>query len=238
MRWSILFFLVFSALTLAAQVSSTGPQAFYEGQPVTAIDLIANPHRDVEPLRALVAQQSGEPYSQAKVLASIDALQEKGGFEKVTVNVVPEVSGLRLNFILEPAYYLGIIDFPGVTKFFSYTRLLQTVNLQDEDPYDEARIPVAKAALLHFLQHNGYFLAKVDFAVQIDDVHQLVNITFSTAMGKQARIGSVNLHGPPDSEQTTLLHKTRTLRATIHGGVAQAGKTLHSGAHPGCNQTD
>ena len=92
--------------------------------------------------------------------ASISALQEKGGFEKVTVNVIPDVSGLRLNFLLEPAYYLGMIDFQGVTKTFSYTRLLQTVNLLDEDPYDPARIPPAKAALLQFLQHNGYFQAQ------------------------------------------------------------------------------
>ncbi len=104
MRLSVLFFLVVNALRGFAQVSSTGPQPLYDGQTVTAVDLIANPHRDVEPLRAYLAQQAGTPYSEAKVEASISALQEKGGFEKVTVGVIPDVSGLRLNFILEPAY--------------------------------------------------------------------------------------------------------------------------------------
>lgn len=162
MRLSVWFFLVFNALGGFCQVSSTGPQALYDGQTVTAVDLIANPHRDVEPLRAYIAQQAGAPYSEAKVEASISALQEKGGFEKVTVGVVPDISGLRLNFILEPAYYLGVVEFQGVAKSFAYARLLQTVDLQDEDPYDQARIPLAKKALLRFLQHNGYFLAKVD----------------------------------------------------------------------------
>ncbi|MGA8539551.1 MAG: POTRA domain-containing protein, partial [Terriglobales bacterium] len=120
-------------------------------------------------------------------------------------------------------YYLGMIDFPGITQF-SYTRLLQTVNLPDEDPYDQARIPVAKAALLHFFQHNGYFLAKVDVAMQIDDAHQLVNIVFSTAMGKRARIGTVNLHGPVSSEQAILLHKTRSLRARFTKALLKPGK--------------
>ena len=153
MRLSELFLLLLISLSgAAAQVSSTGPQNLYNGQTVTTVDLIANPHRDVEPLRAAVSQKAGKPYSQADVEASISALQVAGGFEKVTVNVIPDISGLRLNFILEPAYYLGMVDFQGATKFFSYTRVLQVVNLQEEDPYDKARIPVAEAALLQFLQ--------------------------------------------------------------------------------------
>ena len=224
MRLSALSFLVFNAATMVAQGFATAPQAFFNGQTVTAIDLIANPHRDVEPLRAAVAQKAGEPYSQDKVQASISALREKGLFENVTADVVPDISGLRLNFILEPAYYLGVIDFRGVLKSFSYTRLLQTVNLADEDPFDEARIPIAKAALLRFLQHNGYFQAQVDVAPQIDDANQLVNITFSVTMGKQARIGSISVQGPANSEQTWLLGKARSLRARFTGGLLKPGK--------------
>jgi outer membrane protein insertion porin family len=229
----LLCFLLFSAALLAQQ-SARSTREVYEGQTVTAVDLIANPHRDVEPLRASVAQQPGEPYSQEMVQASISALQEKGGFEKVTVNVIPDVSGLRLNFILEPAYYLGLIDFQGVTKSFSYTRLLQTVDLQDEDPFDPARLPPARAALLHFLQHNGYFQAKVDVASQIDDTHQLVNMTFSVALGKQARIGTVTLQGPANTDlssllQATLIHSTRSLRARFTGGLLKPGKPYSPG---------
>jgi outer membrane protein insertion porin family len=224
MRLSVLSFLVFSALGGLAQVSSTGPQALYDGQKVTSVDLIANPHRDVEPLRAYIAQQAGAPYSEAKVEASISALQEKGGFEKVTVGVIPDVSGLRLNFILEPAYYLGVVEFQGVAKSFSYTRLLQTVDLQDEDPYDQARIPLAKTTLLLFLQHNGYFLAKVDATPQIDDTHQLVNVHFMVTTGKQARIGRVTIDGPADSEQLILVSKARSFRARFTGGLLKEGK--------------
>jgi len=79
-----------------AQPSLTGPQASYDGQTVTAVDLIANPHRNLEPLRSSVAQKAGQPYSQADVQASIAALEQAGGFEKVTVDVIPDISGLRL----------------------------------------------------------------------------------------------------------------------------------------------
>jgi outer membrane protein insertion porin family len=221
---ALLFLFLISIVNAAAQISSTGPEAFYEGQTVTAVDLIANPHRDVEPLRAVVSQKVGQPYAQADVQASISALQRAGGFDKVTVNVIPDIAGLRLNFILEHAYYLGIIDFPRLAKLFSYTRLLQVANLQTQDPYDKARLPVAEAALSQFLQHNGYFQAQVHSEAQIDDANQLVNITFIVQTGKQARIGSVEVNGPAGREQTWLLHKMRSLRARFTGALLKSGK--------------
>src|SRR5664279_3687236 len=122
MRWSVL--LVFVATAVAcAQLNVLPPQDVYDGQNVDAVDLIGNPHRDLEPLRSVMVQKAGAPYSQAKVEASIDALQKAGGFTKVSVDVVPEPSGLRLDFLLEPAYYLGIVDFPGAVKKFSYCLL-------------------------------------------------------------------------------------------------------------------
>jgi outer membrane protein assembly factor BamA len=219
----VLFFFLYATLSWA-QLAVQGPQSVYEGQNVGAIDLIGNPHRDLEPLRPLVAQKAGEPYSQDKVQASIVALEHAGQFPKVQVNVVPDPSGLRLNFLLEPAYYLGIINFPGATKVFSYTRLLQVVNLPDEDPYDKARVALAQEALQKFLQHSGYFQATVQTDSQIDDAHQLVSLTFSVKLGKLARVASVNLQGPDATEDAHLLHSIHSLQARFSGGLLKPGK--------------
>jgi outer membrane protein assembly factor BamA len=224
MRLAILIVVISSSVAGMAQLSSTGPQAFYDGQTVTAVDLIANPHRNVDLLRGSLVQKPGQPYSPADVEATISALQRVGGFEKVTVDVIPDISGLRLNFILEPAYYLGIVDFRGVPRSLSYVRLLQVVNLQDQDPYDQARLPSAETALVHFLQQDGYFQAKVQAEPQIDDANQLVNVIFSVISGSQARIGSVEIRGPSGSEQPWLLHKTRSLRARFTGALLKPGK--------------
>jgi outer membrane protein insertion porin family len=223
MRSSFLFVL-FSACAALAQLAPVGPQASYEGQSVSAVSLIANPHRDLEPLRSVLTQKAGEPYSQEKVDESAAALQQKGGFEKVQVNVVPEIQGLRLNFILEPAWYLGVVEFPGIAKRFSYTQLQQVVNLADEDPYDSGRIPAAENALQDFLRKNGYFLSKVRAEPQIDDAHQLVNVSFVVEMGKQARIGSVKVEGTAAPQSARLLHAARSLRARLSGGLLKSGK--------------
>ncbi len=222
---SLLCFLLFSAAILA-QESPRSPREVYEGQTVSAIDIIANPRHDVGPLGSVVAQKVGQPYSEADVQASIAAL-EKAGFEKVAVDAIPEPSGLRLNFIVEPPYYLGIIEFPEAAKYFSYTRLLQVTNFADQDPYDPARLPVAEEALHHFLQRNGYFQARVHAEPRIDDSLQLVNVTFSVQMGKRARIGGIEVEGS-GPEQARLLHSVRSLRARLTGALLKPGKPYTS----------
>src|SRR5579864_1098616 len=223
MRWLSFAFLLWSA-SLLAQLTPLGPQATYNGQNVSAISLIANPHRDLTPLYRFVTQKVGTPYSQDAIEASAQALKQAGGFPKVDVRIEPEVAGLRVNFLLEPAYYIGIVDFPGVGKYFAYTRLLQVANLPDEEPYDPARIPLAEAVLTDFLRKNGYFQAKVHAEPNIDDARELVNVSFVVEMGKQARISSVKIEGPADPENARLLHAVKSLRARLSGGLLKSGK--------------
>ena len=221
-----LFFLFAPAWSLVwPQATFQTPQEVYEGQMVSAIDLIANPHRDVEPLRPLVVQKTGQPFSGASVQTSIAALRERGGFPKVELNVVPDPAGLRLDFVLEPSYYVGAIDFSGASKYFSYTRLLQVADLSEADPYDKARVPVAQTALLRFLQKNGYFQAAVSTRIQIDDAHELVNVTFLVEMGKQARIGQIEFTGPDSPQDARLEHAVRSFRARFTGGLLKPGKS-------------
>jgi outer membrane protein insertion porin family len=207
-----------------AQLASQAPQAAYEGQNVSAVSLIANPHRNLEPLLALVTQKANAPYSQANIEASAEALRKSGGFPKVAVNVVPDVSGLRVNFLLEPAYSLGVVSFPGADKQFAYIRLLQVTNLSDQDPYDPANVPAAEASLREFLHRNGFFLAKVQGKPSIDDAHEIVNVNFAIELGKQARISGVRIEAPKPSESTRLLRAIRSLRARLTGGLLKAGK--------------
>jgi outer membrane protein insertion porin family len=223
MRLSGFCIFLFATATWA-QLAVQGPQPLYNGQPVSAIDLVGNPHRDMEPLRPLVVQKAGQPYSQSDVEASIAALERTGMFPKVQVTVVPDPSGLRLNFLLEPAYYLGMVNFPGAVKAFSYTRLLQVANLPDEDPYDKARVAVAQQALQDFLRHNGYFQATIQTDSQIDDEHQIVHLNFTVTLGKRARVAGVSLQGPEGAENARLLKSIRSLRARFTGGLLKKGK--------------
>ena len=197
----------------------------YEGQTVTAIDLVANPHRDTEPLRSVIAQKVGQPYSHDQIAESVLALEKAGKFPKVTAQVIPDPSGLRVSFILEPAYRLGIVDFSVFSRRFAYTRLQQVANLSDEEPYNPSRLPTAETAVLDFLHHNGYFQAEVHATAAIDDPNQLVNVTFVGRLGKQARIGNVSIEGTSSQDSARLLHTLRTIRARLTGALLKSGKS-------------
>ncbi|HZW94882.1 MAG TPA: POTRA domain-containing protein [Candidatus Eremiobacteraceae bacterium] len=209
---------------VSGQVQVQGPSTVYEGQNVSAVALIGNPHRDLEPLRPVPLQKAGEPYSQAKVEASVQALQQAGHFPKVTVSVVPDLSGIRVSFLLEPAYFIGIVDFPGAAQVFSYTRLLQVADLPDEDPYDPARVAVGEQALQDFLKRNGYFQSQIQSDIKIDDAHQLVNVRYVVKLSRRARIAKVEIQGAEGTDAARLLHSTRTLRARLTGGLLKTGK--------------
>ncbi len=235
-RWqrawpAALLLLLASASPLQGQQSnsSTESQSAYQGETVSSVELVANPHVDLDPLRDLVRQKAGQPYSEHDVEASIAALQAVHQFTGVHTSVTPEAKGLRLSFVLEPAYYIGIIEFPPADRQFAYIRLLQVVSIGGDysydNPFDKTRLASAEQALTTFLKHNGYFRAQVHAQTQIDDANRLVNITFHADMGPHARISTLQITGTTPEETARLMRAVRSLRARFTGGLIKQGKT-------------
>src|ERR1700730_15294788 len=196
----------------------------YDGQRVAAVDLVADPKISLDSLRPLVQQKPDEVYSTPKVEATISALKETGRLSKVEVDVKPDPGGLRVTFTLEPALYFGIFQFPGVTKSFSYTRLLQVIDIPNQTPYQQDVVAKAGGALLQFLISAGYFRARIRTESQVDETHMLADVIFHVNLGKQAKIGNVEIHGPEGGDANRLLRATRTLRAAATGASLKHGK--------------
>jgi outer membrane protein insertion porin family len=179
MRWILLgSLLALISFPAPAQTKASNAPPSYQGQRVGSIDLTANPHLDTAPYRNLIVQKPDEPYSDQKIQESIDALNHTGVFSKVQLKVQPDPGGLKLTFVLEPAYYIGMLKFPGSTKYFSYSRLLQVVNLPDQTEFQQSQLATAEAALTKFFHDNGFFLMRVHTDVQLDDANRLAHITF------------------------------------------------------------
>jgi outer membrane protein insertion porin family len=213
----------------ARQSEAEAPtQGAYQGETVAAVNLIADPHLDITPLLALVQQKAGQPYSQQQVQASITALKATHRFGEVQTYSTPEPKGLRLTFVLEPAYSIGMIEFPPADRHFTYIRLLQVVSFASdysyEHPFDKTRSPAAEAALETFLKQNGYFLAQVHAEVRFDDPNRLVNLTFHVDLGPRARIGQLAIAGMTAPETARLKHALRSWRARFTGGLMKPGK--------------
>lgn len=196
----------------------------YEGQPVAEVILIARPTVNVDAYQPLVVQHAGQPYSNDKVQKTIAALQATRQFSKVEVNVTPEASGLRLEFVMEPAFYLGMLYFPGGTAEFSYARLLNVVNYPVEEPYEKARVEAGKTALELFFVHEGYFKARVDSQTQLDQARKLATVTYHVTLGRRSRFGRIQFTGPPPQEIARLQAALRSIRARLHDANLHPGQ--------------
>jgi outer membrane protein insertion porin family len=224
--WMILVLLVVAGTPscLEGQQSGQSNKVSYEGQNVAAVELVANPKIAVESLQPLVQQRADEPYSAAKVEGTISGLQGTGRFSKVEVEVKPDPGGLHVTFTLEPALYFGILDFPGATKSFSYTRLLQVVDIPNRTPYKQDLVSKAGENLHQFFVSAGYFQAQVQPEWHFDETHMLANVVFHIDLGKRAKLGNVDVQGPEPAEADRLLRATRSLRATATGASLKPGK--------------
>jgi outer membrane protein insertion porin family len=189
--------LLFMVLQQTAGAQQAQPDAYagFEGRSIAEIELTARPLMNVDAFRSLVQLKAGERFSMAALRDSVAALQQTKEFTQVQVDIEPQPQGLQVLFILEPTDYIGLISFPGADKTFSYTQLLQAVNLQEQSPYVASQLEQSKRALLDFLAANGYFAATVDASVQIDEPHRIANFIFRVNLNRIAKIGILNFDG-------------------------------------------
>jgi outer membrane protein assembly factor BamA len=219
--------LAFLLSILCPTITQSAPQApaqLYEGLKVSTVDLVAQPLMNVEGLRPLVAQKADTPYSSAEIQKTAAALQGTGKFTKVEVEVNPEADGLRVTFILEPAFYVGMIYFPGATKVFSYQRLLQVVNYPAQEPYQAARAGSREASLTRFFTQQGYFGAHVKVEEKLDQACKLADIVYNVNLGRRAKFGKIEIDGPPPAEIALLKGALGSFRAHLHGANLKEGK--------------
>ncbi|HEY2116736.1 MAG TPA: hypothetical protein VGJ51_16695, partial [Candidatus Angelobacter sp.] len=93
------------------QIEAANTAVSYEGQRVASVQLAGQPDGNPRRLRAMIAQPINVPYAQAKVDETVAALKKTGQFKDVEVQVTPAAEGVRVVFVLKPAYYFGVYTF-------------------------------------------------------------------------------------------------------------------------------
>ena len=212
------------------ETPKTGPQVkqvlpSYEGQKVTSVELAGQPDVDTAALTPLLQQRAGQPFSQAKVDASIATLTREGRYQNVTLEVRPEANGIRVLFILQPAVYFGIYDFPGATGHFSYSRLLQVTNYPPRGAYTPFDVQAGVDPWVTFYRRNGFFRAQVRPEISTDRQHGIANVIFHSNLGRRAKFGELNIEGATPEESAHLKQVSRSLLARLRNSAIRPGKT-------------
>jgi outer membrane protein insertion porin family len=210
------------------QAPATAPQVqevlpSYEGQKVAAMEVVGQPGLDEEKLQSLFVQKQGQPFEKAKVDATIAALKNGGAAKEIELEIRPQPDGIRLLFVLQPAYYFGIYQFPGADRF-GYSRLLQVANYPPRGAYAPGDVQSTQNTLIQFFQQNGYFQAEIKPEIQVDATHQLVNVTFRIQLRRRAKFGKVIFTGAPPEQEQKLQSVLRSYSARLRGADIRSGK--------------
>jgi len=206
------------------QAENGQPTISYEGQKVTSVEVAGQPELNRRAVADLIAQPINAPYHQQQIDATVDALKKSGKYTGVKVQVTPEAFGLRVLFVLQPAYYFGVYNFPAAVGPFSYTRLLQVANYPHEEPFTSARVDESSSNLLEFFHRTGYFQATVEPALRKDETHGVVDVLFDVKLRRRSKIGNVTIEGLSPEESARLEKRLHSFRARIQGAYLKTGK--------------
>lgn len=211
-----------------AQLSPDQAVSAYAGQTVSSIDVAGRPGMTFDSVRDLISLKQGQPLRQNDIDSTIAALKQHTDVQDVGLDLQPEADGVRVSFILRPAVYVGMYEFPGALKEFNYTRMLQVARYDSQMPYSAVNVQQGESALVQFFRQQGYFLAEVRPEIQPVGDFGLVNIVFHTDLGTKAKIGSVQLTGTTPEETKFLQAKLRSVRARLRTASLKPGMRYSS----------
>jgi len=223
LRWTAAILAFFAArfAATAQQLPAQSP-TLYNGQNVSAVQVAGRPDVTLQNVESDITVKPNQPLSPAQVDASVAALKQHG-YQGTTVDLEPTADGVKVAFVLSPAVYVGMYDFPGALKEFSYTRLLQVANYNSQAPYSADDIEQAKDALVKFYRQQGFFHAEVRSELVPVGEHDLVNVLFRTDLGIRARFGKITLQGATPEETAYLERRLRTVMAHLRGVALKTG---------------
>jgi outer membrane protein insertion porin family len=196
----------------------------YEGQQVSVVELAGRPDLDTEQLQQLIPIHSGDRLSRERILEAVNALRSTHQFKDVQLELRPGLNGVRVTFILQPALYIGLYQFPGAERF-SYGLLIQVSRFSAQEPYSPVEVKNAQEALLKHFRRNGYFQSRVGVAVRPDTTHGLANVDFKTTLGPRAQFGEVVIEGATPEETRQIQDFFRSFRARLRQAAVRPGRT-------------
>jgi outer membrane protein insertion porin family len=196
----------------------------YEGQAVTSVDLAGRPEAEAAQYASLLAQKPNQPFSIDAIDLTIAALKATGKFEDVRVQVDPQANGVRVLFILEPAVYFGIFEFPGAERF-SYSRLVQAANYPVQTPLSQSEVNSDNQSLLNFVRQEGYFEADASSQIDLDSAHAIANVAFHVTLARRAKFGNIDIAGVSPEQAASLTHSLQTVIARLRSSAIRSGHT-------------
>jgi outer membrane protein insertion porin family len=142
-----------------------------------------------------LAQKVGTPLDPQQVRATLRRLFASGRYRDISVRGVRQGDAVTLIFSGLARYYVGRVRIEGVKNDRLSALLEFATKLSPGTAFSEPQIAAGTEGVTEMLQQQGYYEPTVSAASQIDVAGDQVNVTYTVAIGPQARVGKITLAG-------------------------------------------
>ena len=186
-----LLLMLFAAMLAAVQA----PAADVEGLNVVEVDF-APPRQPLTQrhLDEVVAVKEGAQFSRRQVRETLHNLFATGRYSKqITVDVTEQDGGVKVTFLAEPSWFIGLVGIVGVPAPPTESQLLNVTELELGEIYTEDKVRFAKQEIRRLLEDNGFFAPRVTHSATDNPEYQQRDIEITVVPGLRAGIGNIIL---------------------------------------------
>ena len=167
----------------------------YAGQMVDEIRYSGVSFEQSDRLVQELAQKQGEPFAPEKVRQTTRRLFATGRYRDIAVRVEKTGPGLILIFSGTPRYYVGRIQVDGVKEDRLTSLIEYGTKLDPGTAFSDEEVEASTVLVKQTLAQNGYYEPVIAVTTHRDDVNRQVDVTYTVAIGPQARVGDITLNG-------------------------------------------
>jgi outer membrane protein insertion porin family len=140
-------------------------------------------------------QKEGMPLDPQLVRASLRRLFVSGRYRDISVRGVRQGDAVTLIFTGVARYYVGRVTIDGVKNDRLASLLEFATKLSPGTAFNESQITAGAEGIKEMLQQQGYYESVMSADSQVDVAGNQVNVTYTVAIGPQARVGQITLQG-------------------------------------------
>jgi len=182
----------------AVRALNTGPTASLmrlRGLLVDRIEFTGVQFAEGETLPSELSQKAGQPLDPDKVRESTRRLFASGEYRDIAVRAEQHGSAVTLYFTGVPRFFVGRITILGVKSERLSSLLEFATKLDPGTAFSPNQVPNGAEGIRQTLEQNGYYAPKITSSVVPRRENKLVDVTYTVAIGPQARVGDVAVLG-------------------------------------------
>jgi outer membrane protein insertion porin family len=148
-----------------------------------------------ETLPQELPQKVDTPLDPEQVRASLRRLFVSGRYRDISVRGVRRGDEVTLIFAGTARHYVGRVSIDGVKNDRLAALLEFATKLSPGTAFSDGDVVTGLEGIKDILQEQGYYESKATAAQQVDTAGDQVNVTYTVAVGPQARVGGITLTG-------------------------------------------